>query len=153
MLELGSFLGLSTRHLCKSAPNATIIGIDHWKGSVEHLRRPEFADVLPVLHETFLKNLWPWRERVVAIRELTLAGMGAVANAGVTPEVVYIDAAHDPDSVETDLSMVIDLWPTAHIVGDDWMWKTVREGIGRVLPLVPPARKFCSHRACWEITP
>jgi len=151
VLELGSFLGLSTRFICEYAPNATIIAIDHWRGSVEHQPRPELAAVLPVLYETFLKNLWPWRDRVVPVRETTVVGMATVNQCGIIPDVVYIDAAHDADSVGADLRAVLEMWPDAHIIGDDWTWASVRCGVGRVLPDVPPARQFVTHHACWEL--
>ena len=34
VVEIGSYFGLSTRFICDNAPNATVVAIDTWLGSV-----------------------------------------------------------------------------------------------------------------------
>src|SRR4051812_22659948 len=36
VVELGAWLGMSTRFIADLAPNATVISVDHWRGSSEH---------------------------------------------------------------------------------------------------------------------
>ncbi len=131
VVELGSWLGMSTQFLLRAAPSATVIAIDHWRGSPEHHEREDWAAVLPTLYETFLVNCAAWSDRLVPLRLSTLEGIAAVAAAGVVPDLVYVDAGHDTDEVLADLRAVHAAWPTAVIVGDDWRWDTVRAAASR----------------------
>ena len=54
IVEIGSWVGLSTRFIADRAPKAVVIAIDHWCGSPEHQREPAWKAMLPGLYETFL---------------------------------------------------------------------------------------------------
>ncbi|NUQ66149.1 MAG: class I SAM-dependent methyltransferase [Pirellulales bacterium] len=135
VVELGSWLGKSTRFIAAQASKATVIAIDHWRGSPEH-QRPERTDVrdrLPRLYETFLRNCWPWRDRIVPMRTNTVAGMHELAGLGLAPELVYVDAGHDLAGVLADLRTAITLFPAAQLVGDDYAtFPGVQDGVGRI---------------------
>jgi len=131
ILELGAWLGKSTRHLCQFAPNAAVVTIDHWKGSEEHYL-PERTDVknkLPHLYETFLVNCWEYKERLLPVKNNTIDGMNELFNEGFVPEVIYIDASHDYRNAYNDLSTAHKLWPNALIIGDDWEWPGVHQAV------------------------
>lgn len=132
-LELGSWMGKSARWFARECPNATIICVDHWQGSPEHLRKPKWKQHLATLYETFLTNMWDLRDRVIPIRTDTLTGMTIVAEAGVKPDLIYIDAGHDSESVYHDLRAALTLFPEAQIIGDDWPIEGVRDGVQRLL--------------------
>lgn len=150
VIDGGSFLGLSAWWFLKTAPNATVICIDHWKGSREHLHRPALAAKLPILYETFLRNLWEWRDRIVPIRSDSVEGMREVAALGVVPDVVYVDWSHDADNVCRDLTAAMDLFPPpSEIIGDDWTWPTVREGALRAVD--PRGFSLDTSRTCYRI--
>ena len=53
VVELGSWLGLSTRFIADHAPGAIVIAIDHWEGSPEHHQHEQWRELLPTLYETF----------------------------------------------------------------------------------------------------
>lgn len=129
VVELGSLCGLSSAFLAEAAPNATIICIDHWKGSPEHQGRVGWDERLRELYPRFLRNLWPCRERVIPMRTTTLDGMREIADLGITPELVYVDAGHDTPIVSKDITAVMSLFPNAEIVGDDWLRAPVRLGV------------------------
>lgn len=151
VLELGAWLGLSTRFLVDHCPG-TVITIDHWKGSSEHKGRPELA----TLWETFVKNSWSRRGRLIPVKADVIAGMREIHSLGITPKVVYVDAAHEADAVPVHLTTVIELWPDAAIIGDDWTWDSVRAGVFRVLSSVnnPGGRRHLIGRTtCYEILP
>lgn len=135
VVELGSWLGMSSRFILEHAPAATLVAIDHWQGSPEH-HRPERTDVrdkLPRLYETFLRNGWPWRDRLVPMRTTTAAGMRELAALGLAPELIYVDAGHDLRGVLIDLRTAIALFPQARLVGDDYAtFPGVRDGVRRV---------------------
>lgn len=132
ILELGSFRGLSSKWLAQRTVAAdTIICIDHWLGSEEHQNRDDYRELLATLYEVFLSNLWEYRERVVPMRTTTLDGMKELHALGVIPDIIYVDAAHDAESVYRDITLAKTLFPDAEICGDDWMRQSVREGVVR----------------------
>jgi predicted O-methyltransferase YrrM len=133
IVELGSWTGRSTRLLAELAPGATIVAIDHWKGSPEHSDDPELREALPRLYETFLAECWANRERIIPVRMGSVPGLRAVAQAGLAPDAIYIDADHSYGSVVADLTAALDLFPNAVIVGDDWDWEDVRRAVEAVL--------------------
>ena len=116
ILELGAWLGKSTRALCDMAPGAQVVTIDTWEGSEEHVGNPK----LERLHETFLVNCWEYRDQLIPIKATTEKGMQDLARKGVVPDLIYIDADHGYEGVRHDIELAIKLWPEAQIVGDDW---------------------------------
>jgi hypothetical protein len=154
VVELGAFLGLSTWHLAKWAPNATIITVDHWKGSAEHQNKKAYGDVLDKLFEVFCVHLWEFRDRVIPMRTTTLEGLLELRDVlPKGPEVLYIDAGHETGPVYADTMLGMTIWPDAHIVGDDGCWTSIIEAHKNLRPMLAPGRElFCNH-VCWEIPP
>src|SRR5262249_31766208 len=68
VVEIGAWLGLSTRFMVKRAPRATVISVDTWQGSPEHQRDARYAKLLPHLYETYLARCWDYRDRIVPLR-------------------------------------------------------------------------------------
>lgn len=132
IVEVGSWTGRSTRFLASLAPNATIVAIDHWQGSPEHAEDAELVAALPHLYETFLAECWNYRDQIIPVRLTSVEGLQRVAEAGLSPDVVYIDADHKFDSVVDDLTTALDLFPKAQIVGDDLNWDDVRRAVEQV---------------------
>lgn len=132
IVEVGSWLGRSTRFLCDLAPNARVVAIDHWKGNPENHRDPELVPLLPHLYETFLSESWGYRNRIIPLKSDSIDGLQRVAAAGLVPDAVYLDADHTHESVVADLSTMLDLFPKSRIVGDDWDWESVRRAVQHV---------------------
>jgi hypothetical protein len=59
----------------------------------------------------------------------TLHGMLHVYNTGVQPDLIYIDAAHDFNSVLLDISFATHLFPGATLCGDDADWTEVIKAV------------------------
>ncbi len=128
VVECGSWLGKSARHILECAPNATLICIDTWNGSPELMH----YEYVPVLYEAFLQNLWSERARVIPMRMDSLDGLTEVADTlvgldalaagatGLMPDVVYLDSDHTYEHVLTELETCYVFWPNATIVGDDY---------------------------------
>ena len=150
-LELGSWMGKSARWFARQCPNATIICVDHWQGSPEHHRKPKWKRHLPTLYETFLTNMWDLRDRVIPVRAETLRGMTVVAESGVEPDLVYIDAGHDAESVYHDLRTALELFPNAQILGDDWPIEGVRCGVQAVLSERGEESRLEGNQAVWYL--
>lgn len=121
LLEIGAWLGQSTRILLEAAnPQATVISIDHWKGSAEHYST--HYEFLPVLYETFLVNCWQYRERLIPVRENSLDGLRIVAESGVKPDLILVDGSHEYEDVLKDIQTAHQWFPEAVICGDDYNW-------------------------------
>lgn len=129
VVELGAWLGMSTRYILERAPNATVISVDHWEGSPEHRARDEFRAMLPTLYDTFLSLCWGHRERIVPLRMSTIDGLRTIARHGVEPDVIYVDAEHSYRAVTAELELASELFPRARLVGDDFDWRGVREAV------------------------
>lgn len=138
VVELGSWLGLSTRFISDCAPNATVIAVDHWLGSEEHHTRPEYKALLPELFETFLVNCWSYQERILPLRMDGGDGLRLLAQHGLLPDLIYVDADHSYAAVRRDFELILDLFPHAVVVGDDWDWP----GVSAAVTDVADARKL-----------
>jgi predicted O-methyltransferase YrrM len=121
-MELGTWTGAgSTRFVSKSFPSMTVICVDTFAGSPEHLRDPQQKAIAANLWAIFCVNRWEERERIFPVKKPSVAGMRLVAEHGISPDFIYIDAAHDMDSVFADLETALTLFPKAVIFGDDFV--------------------------------
>ncbi|MEJ7636678.1 MAG: class I SAM-dependent methyltransferase [Singulisphaera sp.] len=127
VVELGAWLGMSSRYIADHAPNATVISVDHWRGSPEHRSQDQFRAMLPTLYETFLAQCWDYRDRIIPMRMTSLDGLQTVADHGLEPDLVYVDAEHSYEAVTSELELARHLFPLAVLVGDDYNW----EGVAR----------------------
>ena len=151
ILELGAWMGISTRFLCDNSSSETvIISVDHWLGSAEHKILEEWKADLPTLYETFLVNCWRCKHKLVPVRLSTEKAIPLLAKLGIIPGLIYVDASHDAISVENDLTNCIETFPNARIVGDDWSHLTVREG---VLNALQKHMEYDLHtfQTCYEV--
>jgi hypothetical protein len=131
VIELGAWLGLSTRFILQTAPNAKVITIDTWEGSVEHRDMPEVKDKLPILYDQFLANCWDYKDRLIPIRDTsTNALFSLLTQYQLEPDMIYVDASHEEKDVYSDIAQAR-LFGTAVIVGDDWTWDSVRKAAVR----------------------
>lgn len=136
IVELGAWLGSSTRWLCENS-TATIVSVDHWKGSIEHQGRKDVQDKLPTLYDTFIVNCWEYRDRIVPIRSNSTTGLHICKDLNIIPDLIFIDASHEYEDVLKDIQTADELFPKATLMGDDWSWKnrrlngrfTVREAV------------------------
>ena len=129
VVELGSWLGLSTRYIADAAPRATVISVDHWEGSEEHKTQERYRNLLLHLFETFQARCWNYRDRIVPLRMDSLSGLRRVAEAGLEPDFIYVDAQHTYEAVSAELKLIRDLFPHSLVGGDDYDWQGVRQAV------------------------
>lgn len=144
IIELGSWLGRSAEYFVSVAPGATIFSVDIWddefiRNDPHYNGNDENMAILGVgpLYDRFLSNLWDKRALVTngfkgvipmkmdSIEALKLLSSGGDINAFL----IYIDANHHFDAAYTDISTAIELFPNAHIVGDDWDYPDVKRAV------------------------
>lgn len=126
VIEIGSWLGQSANYICDKIDNGKLYCVDTWKGSLEHIDRYDF---LPDLYELFIINTWDNKDIITPVRAKSSEAIPYLANLGVVPDVVYIDASHKYEDVLLDITNCKKLFPNAIIVGDDWLWDGVQKAV------------------------
>ncbi|MDR3638187.1 MAG: class I SAM-dependent methyltransferase [Isosphaeraceae bacterium] len=129
VVELGSWLGMSTRFIADIAPHATVVAVDTWAGSTEHQNQSRFQSMLPTLYSNFLSLSWSYRDRIVPLRMNSLEGLRTVAEFGLQPDVIFVDAEHSFEAVTSELNQAYKLFPRATLLGDDYDWEGVHEAV------------------------
>jgi len=127
IIELGSWLGTSTRIMLNAAPNAILIAVDHWKGSLRHQDHPIYKNKLPTLYEVFLVNCWDFKERLIPVRENTIDGLQIIYDFDIKPDLILVDAEHSYSATLRDITASKKLFPSAILVGDDFLWNEDEE--------------------------
>jgi SAM-dependent methyltransferase len=151
-IELGSWLGRSTRHLARYFEQ--VIAVDHWQGSVEHqdASRDDTRDRLPILFEQFLRNTYELDPlNIVPVRMGTLEAYGAIKWPDDV-DLVYVDASHDAASVFDDVFAYSELLsPRGIICGDDWQLPEVREGVEKAAAAL--VMEIIARGTFWSLLP
>jgi len=129
VVELGAWLGMSSRYIADRAPSATVISIDHWRGSSEHQKQAQYQSLLPTLFETYQAQCWTYRDRIIPLRMSTIDGLKTVAEYGIEPDLIFVDAEHSYEAVTAELELALALFPRARLVGDDFDWRGVRDAV------------------------
>ena len=133
VIELGSFLGLSTSYMGKKLKDeGKIYAIDHWMGSIEHQGRPDVDHLLPSLFEQFLSNMVHQNlQGTVLPLKMTTVEASSLFHSGQA-DLIYVDASHDEESVYLDLTLYYPLLRKGgYLCGDDWSWASVRKAVER----------------------
>ena len=135
IVEVGSWKGASAIHLAGLARefglDCPVICIDTWLGSSEHLLglRPGWRKSLrprhgfPQLYYTFLGNIVRagHANRVIPLPATSDTGAVILKEKGLTPNLIYIDAAHEEAAVHRDMTAYWPLLaPGGVIIGDDF---------------------------------
>lgn len=125
-IEVGSWLGSSARFIASNLQEDGILyAVDTWLGSVEHTNNFR----VPTLYQQFLSNVIHKNltHKIIPVRMTSLEAAEALA---VNADLIYVDAAHDTDSVRQDvLAWYKHLNEGGVICGDDWGWASVQIGL------------------------
>lgn len=129
VIEVGSWLGLSTRFLAENVDGGgKVYAVDTWLGSPDeevHQKDPR----LPQLYEIFLSNVLHAGLAHVII-PVQMDSLAAAETLNVKADLIYIDASHGTEAVYQDiLAWHAHLNEGGILCGDDWCWPTVQEGV------------------------
>jgi len=134
IVEVGSWKGRST---CALASNVSVRvwAVDTWKGSAEH--QPELSKHHPLwLYGEFLKNVEGLP--VIPLMLPSLVAAKWLERAGIQPDIVFIDANHDYESVKADiLAWQPLLAPAGILCGHDYdppHWMGVKQAVDECVP-------------------
>lgn len=142
LLEIGCFLCASTRRWLTKHPQLKVIGVDPWDDDLirqvgryigrPNLTRkyPERATQMRMLADitnnkpfpTAMANVVEFNDRFIPYRGLSPNALRELKDAGIEPDVIYIDCDKKPDELEVSHA----LWPSARITGDDWHWSRTK---------------------------
>lgn len=132
VLEIGSWLGKSTRHIANLLPEGgKVTAVDTWEGSEEHLDDPMLTSMLPTLYDQFLSNVIH-SGLTDKIEPLKMTSLDAsIQLQGSFFDLIYIDAAHATEFVMKDLKAFFPYVEAGRgiLCGDDWGWDTVRPAV------------------------
>jgi len=148
IVEIGCWMGKSTRWIMDQSPNAKMIAVDTWLGAVEHQADPYRRRELATLFDTFLVNCQEYADRLHPLRCDSLTGLLTIAKYGVKPDVIHIDASHEYRSVYSDVLTALESFPGTPIVGDDWDWpqKEVETAVRDAVKDYPFSLKWHPYR-------
>ena len=144
IVEVGVFTGRTTGYLARHT-TATIWGVDHWRGPAAY---PGIGLIVNAKSERrFRRRLKPWIEngRVVVVKmESTVAADYLLADHGPVMDLVFIDAAHDYESVRNDIAA----WrkcvrPGGILCGHDINWPGVEKAVGEAFPEAGRGGGYC----------
>jgi len=131
IVEMGSWLGKSTRFILKQASQADVVAIDHWKGGSSIGIDQETEPRMRRLYETFLANCWAYRHRLIPLKSTTIEGIEELRQTGAEPQLIYLDAGHMYEEVKADLGAIGKALPNVRIAGDDYggSWEGVKRAV------------------------
>lgn len=136
IVELGSWLGGSARHMAGLIPEDGIVyAIDNWHGSVppaELAVEKQICDI-DKMYLQFLSNTIHAKltHKIIPIKMDVVEASKVFTN--LKPNLIYVDASHDEDSVYKD---ICSWWPfvkdSGFMCGDDWYYGPgVRKAVSR----------------------
>lgn len=169
IIELGSWLGASTKFIIEKNPNAIVFAVDIWSNeyflSDTHYDKSQtrFANIINSnpIYDQFLANMQKYKYSETNI-DSTVKGAGLIPmkmdslealkilhEADIVPDFIYIDASHHYDYVVKDINMCLNLFPKAIIVGDDWDNIDVKRAVKFVMSQRGINNIYIRNNTCW----
>lgn len=122
ILEIGSWEGRSAIFFLEYFERSTITCIDTFDGGQDEYGS-NAAD-FPVIEQRFDANLSSYPGRVRKMKSTSVKALAALGEEGASFDLIYIDGAHDRDSVHVDSLLA---WPLLKNGGvtiwDDYGWR------------------------------
>ncbi len=141
IIELGSYLGWSAitmADICKQNSIETkILCVDTWLGSVEHWRKDQcnslskynyFSNGTSTMFDSFCKNVISHdvQDYIIPLPNTTDMMFKLLSHYSIKSDIIYVDAAHEYESVLKDLTSYYTLLNEGgYIFGDDVCWPEV----------------------------
>lgn len=166
VLELGVWLGGSTRHMLQQNNNVKVICVDHWKvgdtisnAITDEKKRSREDDIIveiikkDELYETFLVNCWEYKDRIIPMKMGGHEAIRYLAKNNVKIDMIYLDMDHEFKPVKEDLAEIQKYFPNIVTLGDDIRW---HDGVGLALMhhvKKHPNTELRFDKNCYAITP
>ena len=156
LVEIGVWKGKSLSYLCveamRKAPDAKIVGIDTWEGSVEHQNDPSVKN--STLFEEFLKNIAPVSQNLTVMKAPSLEAVWNFGDGSL--DGVFIDASHEYEDVRNDiLAWRPKVRAGGILAGHDYffMWPEVMRAVNEMFPSIfnPRGTRAEIGEFCWAV--
>lgn len=134
VIEVGSWLGRSTRHIASLLPDdGTLYAVDTWQGSIAHHEDAYYASMLPTLYDQFLSNVIHagFTGKIIPMKMNSMQAAEQLWSMLDGIDLIYIDAEHTTEAVLNDLQAYYPLVANHKgiICGDDWLWQSVVDAV------------------------
>ncbi len=120
IIEIGAWMGASTRHMASLIPDdGKIYAVDTWEGSPNEEHDPK---ILETLYDQFLSNVihLGLTHKIIPVR---MESSTAANTLRISPDLIYLDATHTYEAVLEDLYLWFPFVKGHGIIcGDDWIW-------------------------------
>lgn len=144
ILELGAFLGRSTRAICDNT-NGKVTTVDLWTQE-NNLLIADFS----ATYAQFTENLKDHFDsnKLLMLKMSTDSGINFLMQSGVKFDFIFIDACHEYDQVSKDIKGCKEflLADGGILSGHDFNW----EGVERAVKELLPDYKLFSNIWYWE---
>jgi predicted O-methyltransferase YrrM len=116
ILEIGAWEGRSALFFLNYLPNASIVCIDTFAGSIEHRSWPILRRIrqLKGIEKRFDANLAPFARRVEKRKEKSVVVLGELGVEGRQFDLVFVDGSHLALDVYCDAVLT---WPLVSVSG------------------------------------
>ncbi len=145
-VEVGVWKGMSAAYMAveiiNSGKNIKFDCVDNWE--YIELQKDIPKEMYDGLYETFLNNIEPVKHIINPIRELSWDAAKLYEDSSL--DFIFIDAAHDYDSIKKDITAWYPkLKPNGIIAGHDYSW----DGITRATNEYFKDKQFYHREGCW----
>lgn len=165
IIELGSWLGASTKFILQQNPNALVFAVDIWSNdhfySDSHYNKNDetFSDILTSnsIYHQFLANMKQYKfsttsensiKGLIPLKMDSVESLKLLKSVGVEPDFIYIDANHHYEFVINDVETCLDLFPNAILIGDDWDNRDVKRAVEFVMKK-HQKEVYARRNTCW----
>jgi len=152
-VEVGSWLGASARDIAQMLPEESLLFcVDTWLGSEEH-QSGQVCYSFPIdsLFDRFLSNVIHsgLQKKIIPVKLTSIEAAKRFQSLGIKFDFIYIDAAHDYDSIKRDIEAWYPLLEEGGVFcGDDFHYPPIIRAVGEFakkynLEMVP------ASASCW----
>jgi len=165
VVEVGCYVGTSTKQWAKHLPNGTILAIDAWLGDlaswidrIDLHSRPREDDVLAdgrsSLYDQFMLNMQlNHMNNVVPFSITSTNGARWLATMNYVPDLIYLDTSHEQGETLVELELYWNILRSGGILcGDDYPnWKAVVHDVDAFTTLHGVNLEFAPSKTTWFV--
>ena len=137
ILELGSWFGKSASYMINLMPDSNFYFFDKFQNICKSPYKIEKFNVLDKFYftyprfETFYKNITDlnYTGDIYAIRNNAFDSLDMLKKYNIEVNMIFIDFCKKTDELITFLNKCIKIYPNAIIVGDDYVFDTVKQAL------------------------
>ncbi len=154
-IEVGSWLGGSTRDIAKLMPEEGIVyAIDTWKGSEEH-QPGEVCYHMPIdlLFRQFLSNVIHenLQHKIIPVKLASAEAAKKLALLNLKADFIYLDAAHDYENIKQDLNVWYPFLKEGGVFcGDDFFHPPIARAVHE-FAMENNLTLIAHSHACWRL--